>query len=69
MTGDDCLPRHVAGLVACDENVRDGREDEGVGLSVGETAQSVGGCGGEMSPLQASLHGCQRILNTNDLTS
>ena len=44
------LPCHVAGLVACYEDVRHGEEDQTVRVSVGRVAQGVQGGGGEVAP-------------------
>ena len=58
------LPGHVGGLVAGDEYVWEGVEDEWVGVGEGKTAESVGSCRRQVCPLQASLHRLQRVLGT-----
>lgn len=54
--------RGKAGLVACKEDVRCGAEDEGVSVREGVGGQGVGGCGGEVRPVQAAAHEVQPVV-------
>ena len=49
-------PGHVARLVAGNEDVRHGEEDEVVRAGVGTVAQAAQGCGRQMAPGQTLLH-------------